>query len=319
MIRRTKAVTPHILVIDDASEDEDLAAYYAGTDVEVIRHAKLEGPGGMFRTAVNILSGRGISCMITMDPTGQCFPEDLPRFFSYLHEKEEPTITIGCRDFFVPANLKAPDLHNRKLANFLFRLETGLKTTDALSGFCAYPVHYIKRLKIKNNVSDFQAELLIRAIWANLKIRSLRVRFAPLSTEKQRKPDLLTNLKLIGLRLLPCPKQTLRSREKFDFSLFHPKQFFSYLLKENATPGELAAAAFTGTYCAVLPLFGLHTPVVLYFATVFRLNRFLAFMIQHPFVLLPVTPFLIALLNTLSVSLIQALPQLYVKEISASN
>ena len=70
------------------------------------------------------------------------------------------------------------------------------------------------------------------------------------------------------------------------------KQFFSYLLKENASPGELAAAAFTGTYCAVLPLFGLHTPVVLYFATVFRLNKFLAFMIQHPFVLLPITPFL---------------------------
>lgn len=292
VIERTLAVTSHLLVVDDACRDPELVSFCAERKVELIRHKTETGINGIFETALSILSKRGISCMITLDPTGQCFPEDLPRFISYLHKKEPYTITIGCRDFLVPPQNVIRESWKRKLTGIFFRLETGLKSSDAGSVFCVYPVNFIKRLKIKSDVKDFQTELLVRSVWANAEIRSLRVRFAVNGETGPEKVSWLTHLKLIGQRLLPCKKQTLRSREKFHFSLLHPKQFFSYLLKENASPGELAAAAFTGTYCAVLPLFGLHTPVVLYFATVFRLNKFLAFMIQHPFVLLPITPFL---------------------------
>lgn len=292
VICRTRLVTPHILVIDDASGHDELQSFCADRSIELIRHEARKMVSGVFQTALKLLSRRGIAYMITMDQTGQCFPEDLPRFLSYLHQKDPSTITIGCRDFIIPAQKKFPALSKRRVANALFRLETGLKTSDALSNFCMYPVHFIKRLKVSPNVSDFQTELLTRAIWANAEIRSLRIRFSKNTNAEDTGPNLPTHLKLIGLRLLPCKKQMLRSNEKFEFSILRPKQFFAYLLKENATPGELAAAAFTGTYCAVLPLFGLHTPVVLYFATVFRLNKFLAFMIQHPFVLLPITPFL---------------------------
>lgn len=292
VIRRTLHVTPNILVIDDASGQNELQTFCAEHNVELITHPTPTGIGGIFKTALSLLSKRGVSCMITMDPTGQCFPEDLPRFISYLHKKERYTITIGCRDFIVPNHQKTPELWRRRLANFLFRLETGLKTSDALSNYCAYPVHFVKRLKLNPQARDFRTELLTRAVWANANVRSLRVRYAPKPEIRQNRTSFFAHLKLIGLRLLPYKKQTLCGKEKLDFSIWRPKQFFSYLLKENASPGELAAAAFTGTYCAVLPLFGLHTPVVLYFATVFRLNKFLAFMIQHPFVLLPITPFL---------------------------
>ena len=292
IIRRTRVITPHILVVDDACRQEDLVSYCKENSIEIFRHETPAGLGGVFQTALKILSRRGIANMITIDQTGQCHPEDLPRFFSYLHQKEPATITIGCRDFMTNSRQRIPDLRQRKTANFLFRLETGLKTSDALSNFCMYPVFFVKRLKIDWKSRDFRTELLARAIWANAEVRSLRIRFSPEKMKELPQINAPLHLKLIGLRLLPCKKQTLRAREKFNFSLLHPKPFFAYLLKENATPGELAAAAFTGTYCAVLPLFGLHTPVVLYFATVFRLNKFLAFMIQHPFVLLPITPFL---------------------------
>lgn len=292
VIRRTLAVTPQVLVVDDVPGDVSFDEFYAAAGVEVIRHTTRTGVGGIFKTALAHLSKRGIAYMITMDPTGQCFPEDLPRFIAYLHKKQPFTITVGCRDFKISTQGKTPEQRLRKLANLMFRLETGLKTNDSLSNYCVYPVHFIKRLKIASDAANFQTELLTRAAWANAEIRSLRVRFLYKKEAPQQWTNLMVHLKLLGLRLLPCKKQTLHAREKMHFSLFRPKQFFSYLLRENATPGELAAAAFTGTYCAVLPLFGLHTPVVLYFATVFRLNKFLAFMIQHPFVLLPITPFL---------------------------
>lgn len=292
VIERTLAVTPHLLVVDDASGDSELALFCTERSVELVRHDMETGISGIFQTATALLSRRGISCMITLDPTGVCFPEDLPRFTSYLHKKEPYTITIGCRDFSVPSQNGIATSWQRKLIRFLFRLETGLKSSDAGSPFCVYPVNFIKRLKLNPHVRDYRMELLVRSVWANANVRSLRVRFAAAPEMQPDRIGFFTHLKLIGLRLLPCKKQTLCSGEKFHFSFLHPKPFFDYLLKENATPGELAAAAFTGTYCAVLPLFGLHTPVVLYFATVFRLNKFLAFMIQHPFVLLPVTPFL---------------------------
>ena len=292
VISRTRLVTPHILVIDDASGHNELEEICKNQTVELIRHETSGGLCSIFQTALSLLSRRGIAYMITIDQTGQCYPEDLPRFLSYLHQKEPATITLGCRDFIVPPGKKLSDRKLRNAANFLFRLETGLQTSDADSNFCMYPVHFIKRLKINPSSQNYRTELLTKAIWANAEIRSLRIRFTPRDTASTSPLNIQIHFKLIGLRLLPCKKQTLRSKEKFEFSILRPKQFFAYLLKENATPGELAAAAFTGTYCAVLPLFGLHTPVVLYFATVFRLNKFLAFMIQHPFVLLPITPFL---------------------------
>ena len=292
VICRTGKQTEHLLIVDDASGHEGLQSFCAEHSIELIRHKQATGIGGIFQTALAELSRRGISHMITMDQTGQCFPEDLPRFLSYLHQKTPATITLGCRDFITNGTQPLKEERKRRLANILFRLETGLKTSDSLSNFCMYPVHFIKRLKINPASCDFRTELLARAVWANAELRSLRIRFAPRETTEPAARAASAHLQLIGARLLPCKKQTLRKREKFHFSLLHPKQFFTYLLQENATPGELAAAAFTGTYCAVLPLFGLHTPVVLYFATVFRLNKFLAFMIQHPFVLLPVTPFL---------------------------
>lgn len=292
VIERTLAVTPNLLVVDDASGDSGLESFCCEKGVERVLHESATGIGGIFQTAAALLSRRGVSCMITLDPGSHCFPEDLPRFISYLHKKEPYTITIGCRDFPVPPQNGIAGSWKRKLTSFLFRLETGLKSSDAGSPFCVYPVHFIKRLKMGSQVRDYRMELLVRAVWANVNVRSLRVRFAATQEVQPDRIDFLTHLKLIGLRLLPCKKQTLCSGAKFHFSLLHPKPFFDYLLKENASPGELAAAAFTGTYCAVLPLFGLHTPVVLYFATVFRLNKFLAFMIQHPFVLLPITPFL---------------------------
>ena len=45
VIERTRAVMPDVLVIDDGSEDINLAEYYAGTDIEVIRHPRNLGKG----------------------------------------------------------------------------------------------------------------------------------------------------------------------------------------------------------------------------------------------------------------------------------
>jgi uncharacterized protein (DUF2062 family) len=53
------------------------------------------------------------------------------------------------------------------------------------------------------------------------------------------------------------------------------------LLKENATPGLLAASAAVGTFLAALPLISVHTLVIIYVATRLQLNKVMAVSIQN--------------------------------------
>ncbi len=300
MIRRAKLQMSTVLVIDGTLEGMDLRLLPPET--EVIHQTA--GRAAMLRTAFALLQERQIDYMVLLDPTEHYFPEDLS-VFSVCLQKNDRTLAIGCRDFLEEQDSDGLSLPCRNWSNRFFRLETGIKISDAASTFRAYPVKYVCRLLPHLGKSDrieLEAELLVRAAWSNLEIRTLRVRCNP---RVPRIPDpavakavgyrlAYTHLKLLLLCLLPYRKQEdfRPEQEKLHFSLFRPKEFFSYLLRENASARSLAGAAFLGTYCAVLPLFGFHTPVVLYLATIFRLNRFLAFMIQHPFAMSPLTPFL---------------------------
>ena len=73
--------------------------------------------------------------------------------------------------------------------------------------------------------------------------------------------------------------------------LLHPAAFLKQLLRENATPGGLAAAAAVGTFLAVLPLLGVHTLAILYVTVRLNLNKIMALAIQNLF-MPPLTPFL---------------------------
>ncbi len=290
IIRRAKLQIP-VLVIDGTMEGLD--ARELPPDTEIIHQTA--GRSAMLTTAFTLLEERGIDYMVLLEPSYHYYPEDLASFCVCL-QKNDRTLAVGCREFIEEENCDQK-LPHRNWAKRLFRMETGIRLSDAASTFRAYPVKYICKLLphlSKSGKADMETELLVRAAWSNLEIRALRVRCNPQIPGPERKSITYTHLKLLGLCLLPYRKQEdfRPEQEQFHFSIFRPKEFFAYLIRENASPRSLAGAAFLGTYCAVLPLFGFHTAAVLYFATIFRLNRFLAFMIQHPFAMSPLTPFL---------------------------
>ncbi len=297
IIRRARQQVPDVLVIDDGSTDQDLTAIFSGTDIRVIRHEMNRGKGAALKTAIRDLAERDVDYMITLDADGHHFPEDIPRLFSCIQQNDY-TIAIGSRDFIIPEDTPVRGRFGRKVANLFFRIETGLNLSDVKSGFRAYPVRYVSKLNVRSNRFGFDAEILVRAAWANLEIQNRRTRFMPSAgdTRFRKFNDKLlcavVDLWMFLHCLLPYPKKALRPRPKFDLSMLRPKNFFAVITRVKASPGDLAAAAFAGAYCGVLPLFGLHTPVVLYFATAFRLNKIMAFMMQHPFTMIPLTPFL---------------------------
>ena len=138
---------------------------------------------------------------------------------------------------------------------------------------------------------DFEAEVLAKAAWAGLRLKtvSIDVHYPKPEERVSSFKPFMDNLRislihsmLVGRRLLPLRHKRLMEEKKTDMTLFrHPGKFLKMILKENATPEGLAMSAAVGVFIAVLPLFFIHTVVIMYVATRLNLNKIMALNIQH--------------------------------------
>ena len=179
----------------------------------------------------------------------------------------------------------------RAFSDFWVRLETGLPVRDTQSGFRAYPVGHVLNLPLRCSRYDFEIEVLARAAWAGLHIRSVpvKVRYERAEERVSSFRPFLDNLRisrthsrLIARRMFPWPFKRLVPREFSPLDLFrHPVAVLRRLLLENASPLGLAAAAWVGVFLGALPLIGLHMITVLFVTMRLRLNRIMALSIQN--------------------------------------
>ena len=280
----------HVVVVDDGSTDTDVAALFGGTDIVVLRHDNNRGKGCAILTALAYIQTQGGEFMITLDADGQHHPRDIGKFLPVLAE-HPAAIVIGARRMDAP-NVPASSRFGMRFSDFWLRLETGVAMKDTQSGFRAYPVSYISQLDLVGNSYDFEVEVLAKASWAGLAIKSvdIDVTYVPKEERISHFRPFLDNLRLthrhvllVGRRLLPWPHRRLVQRETKELRTFlrHPIRLLRMLLLEHATPAELGMAAAVGTFLATLPLVSLHTVVIVYVATRLSLNRVMAVAIQN--------------------------------------
>ncbi len=300
VVVETLAVVDHVVVVDDGCTDADVGELLAGLDVTILSHDRNRGKGAAILTASRYIESRGGTYMVTVDTDGQHLPADITRFIPAI-DPDNPAVIIGCRDFNTP-NVPGSSRFGRSFANFWLLVETGCVVNDCQSGFRAYPVRELNRLTFSGSRYDFEAEVLARAAWAGLGLRMVDIGVIYPKPEERVSSfrPFMDNLRLthchamlVLRRLLPIPHRKLVRRQKsFDLSLLrHPAKVLRLLLRENATPEGLALAAGVGMLIAVLPIFFLHTGVILYVAQRLRLNKLVALNIQH----LAMPPFVPAL------------------------
>jgi glycosyltransferase involved in cell wall biosynthesis len=300
VVAECRALMKNGLVIDDGSTDADVAALLDGIDVTVVKHGTNLGKGQAILTASRYVEEQGGQYMITLDADGQHFPRDIEKFLPLLQE-HKPVIIIGSRDF-ATENVPSSSRFGRSFANFWLKVETGETIDDCQSGFRAYPVRYLNKLQFKGLRYDFEAEVLAKAAWAGIRLKSVPIEVAyPKAGERisHFKP-FLDNLRLTGIhsmlvgrRLLPLPhKKLVDDPHAFDLSLLrHPGKVLKMLLLENATPEGLALSAAVGVFLAVLPILFAHTLVILYVSMRLKLNKVVSLNVQH----LAMPPFVPAL------------------------
>ena len=281
---------PHVLVVDDGSTDADVASLFKSTDVVVLRHDRNLGKGRAILTALRYVREHGGRFMITLDADGQHHPRDIRKFLPLL-EEAPAAIVLGARRMNAP-NIPRSSRFGMRFSDFWLRLETGVTMKDTQSGFRAYPVAYVSQLKLVGNAYDFEVEVLAKAVWAGLTVKSvdIDVTYAPKGERISHFRPLLDNLRLIHRhamlvwrRLLPWPHRRLVPGDEMTLMqcLRHPVRLLRTLLVEHATPVELGLAAVVGTFLATLPLIPFHTVSIIYVTTRLRLNRLLAVTIQH--------------------------------------
>ncbi|MEI6564342.1 MAG: DUF2062 domain-containing protein [bacterium] len=291
---------PHVVVVDDGSTDADVTALFRDTDIVVLRHAVNQGKGRAILTGLSYVREQGGRFMITLDADGQHLPSDIPKFLSVL-ETDPDSIIIGARQMSGP-NVPSSSRFGMRFSDFWLRLETGIAMRDTQSGFRAYPVAAISQLACVSSHYDFEVEILARAAWAGLKVKSvdIGVVYPERGQRISHFRPFLDNLRLthrhvllVLRRLMPWPHKQLVKPPADDIKLFlrHPIRFFKILLMEHATPAELGMAAAVGTFLATLPLISLHTVVIIYVATRLKLNRVMAVAIQNV-CMPPVVPFI---------------------------
>ena len=282
---------PQVVVVDDGSTDTDIEALFSDTDIIVLRHAENRGKGAAILTGLHYVKDRGGRFVITLDADGQHYPRDIEKFIPLL-QNDDTEIIIGCRRFS-GEHVPALSRFGRKFGNFWLHVEAGVSIEDCQSGFRAYPVKYVSQLKLGGSRFDFEAEVLARAAWAGLSLRTIEVDVwypEPRERVTTFRPFLdnlrLTRMhaRLVGRRLFPWPHRRLlpaAGRHVDPKVLLRPTRMLRTLLKENASPGLLGVSAGVGTFLAALPLIGVHTLVIAYVATRLQLNKVMAVSIQN--------------------------------------
>lgn len=291
MAQECRKYLRNVVVVDDGSTDTDVRALFSGEDITVLRHDKNLGKGKAILTALKHVKSRHRRYIITIDADGQHYPGDIEKFIPLL-SAEGDSVVVGVRRL---EESQAP-LRSRfgnKVANFWMRIETGISLSDCQSGFRAYPVDYISKIAFSGSRYEFETEILARAAWAGLEIKTVSVGVEYHRSEDRvshfdlRRDNLrigLMHARLVGRRLLPFPHKRLTPRKeiiKYTEFLRHPGKVLKEMLKENAAPTGLAAAAALGIFLGVLPILSFHTPVIIYFAVRLHLNKVMALSIQN--------------------------------------
>ena len=277
---RCREQLANVLVVDDGSTDADLAELLKAIDVAVLRHPTNQGKGAALRSAMEFIAQRGGQFMITLDGDGQHFPEDIPRFFPLL---SPDAIVIGRRTDVIGV-MPDSSLFGREFSDFWVTVETGWSVPDTQSGFRAYPIESIRKLRLNTRHYNFEVEILTKALWAGLRAHSvdIRVWYPPkeerVSSFRPWDDNLrlsLLHLRLVARQISPHPHRRIQAPGPSPGNKRKVRtwnQWQGLLLRENGSPIGLAAAVGLGLLMGLV-LGAVGAGAIIYVALRLHLNK----------------------------------------------
>ncbi|MDL2227594.1 glycosyltransferase family 2 protein [Odoribacter sp. OttesenSCG-928-L07] len=159
----------HIYVVNDGSTDntsEILNDYHS--KVSIINIEKNRGKGNALKQGFKRAYQDGYDYAISIDSDDQHDAKYIPMFYNGI-AKNPHSIIIGSRNLS-QENKPTKNTFANKFSNFWFNLQTLSKVKDTQSGYRAYPLKKISKMKLITTRYECELEILVRMAWKNTKI-----------------------------------------------------------------------------------------------------------------------------------------------------
>ena len=175
-----------LIIVDDGSNDgtELIVAKLAANNPQIYvrHHTHNQGKGAAVQTGLKLAKDLGYDHALQVDADGQHNLDDIPGFLQ-ARQKSPEAMIMGAPVFdeSIPMIRK----YGRKLTHLMIALEAGTTgLPDAMCGFRLYPVKPILKLGSMSSRMSFDPEVMIRAHWAGIPIKTITTKVRYLSAEE---------------------------------------------------------------------------------------------------------------------------------------
>jgi len=172
VVRRTREIVPHVLVVDDGSRD-GTAREAESAGAILVRHARNLGKGRALRTAFAELFAAGFEQVVTLDADGQHLPEEIPRLIDA--GRGGAHLVVGCRERLFGRMHPVRRIGNRWSTRAI-SFAAGRPLADAQSGFRLYTQGLVERTGFPEARFEAESAVLVRAARSGLDIRWVPIR-----------------------------------------------------------------------------------------------------------------------------------------------
>lgn len=275
--------TSNIIIVNDGSTDttSDILKQYAA--LTQIHHPKNLGKGRALRNGFRKAVEMNFEYAITIDSDGQHFASDIPSFIEEI-QKEPNSLLIGSRNM-TQENVPKKSSFGNKFSNFWFKFETGIVLEDTQSGFRLYPLRLIPK-QFYTNKFEFEIEVIVRSAWRGIVVKNIpiQVLYDPEERVSHFRPfkdftriSILNTVLVINALLYIKPRDFFRKAKKKGFKKF----FLEDILESSDSNFKKSAAIALGVFIGISPFWGFQTILLLTFATLFKLNKVIAYLASN--------------------------------------
>ncbi len=168
IVRRTLAVCPQVIVVNDGSTDDTLAVLEPLKDkIQLITYSRNCGKGHALRLGLESARKAGFDYAVTIDSDGQHSPEEIPALVAAA--MGDNTLVVGSRNIQADG-MPAGNTFANRFSNFWFRLQTGISLPDTQTGFRIYPLHHLPCLALLTARYESELELLVFSAWRGVRL-----------------------------------------------------------------------------------------------------------------------------------------------------
>lgn len=170
----------NVVIVLDGCTDKSAANLQKIADkITILSYSPNKGKGAALNLAFDYANNHNFDYAISIDADGQHFASDLPLFLETI-DNNYGAMVVGSR-FLKQDNMPAGNTFANKFSNFWFTIQTGKNLPDTQTGYRAYPIFKMGKLRSFSKRYESELEYLQRMAWRNIKLISIpiKVYYAP--------------------------------------------------------------------------------------------------------------------------------------------